>query len=130
MRVTIVRPVGNITEEKDIAVFLPSVEPQSTLPTKIVIDEVNVNAEFDFGRSVYHQKDCIVGKLVINRKELELAKIAVEVIREEALIPSRNYAQRLSIKVHPAMKKRLCVYLSSMMEALMWVKQGFNLFNL
>lgn len=87
MRVTIHRQINNISQEKDIAVWLPSEEPEVDLPTKMDIFDPELEVDFDFGRSKYHQKDCVVGKINIKKQKVDIKKIGVEVIREETILP-------------------------------------------
>jgi vacuolar protein sorting-associated protein 26 len=93
LRVTIYREYGtNIVKEQDFAVFLPSQlepeSPQNAIKLEVGIEDC-LHIEFEYSKSRYHLRDCILGKVHfvlvrIKIKYMELAIIKREVTGNNA----------------------------------------------
>lgn len=87
IRVTINRQyAGKITEEKDIAVYLPELEPVSNQSIKLEVGiEDLLHIEFEYNKGNYSLKDCVIGKVHFLVVKLKIKKMEITVVRKEIL---------------------------------------------
>lgn len=85
MRVSIARQYAtNITQEKDFAVYLIDKIPEinNNIKMEVGIEEC-LHIEFEYNKSGYHLKDCVIGKVYFLLVRLKIKSMEVAVIRKE-----------------------------------------------
>lgn len=85
--VTINRSYNRITKEEEFIVFNPIAE--ATHVDKPIKMEVGIedclHIEFEFSRSVFTLKDCILGKVFFNLVRIKIKHMELNIIRKETV---------------------------------------------
>ena len=81
------RSYNRITKEEEFIVFNPmSVQPAGDKPLKMEVGiEDCLHIEFEFARSVYNLKDCILGKVFFNLVRIKIKHMELNIIRKETV---------------------------------------------
>lgn len=87
MNVVIVRNYNRISKEEEFIVFNPiSEQPSTGHPIKMEVGiEDCLHIEFEFSKSVYNLKDCILGKVFFNLVRIKIKQMELNVIRKETV---------------------------------------------
>jgi vacuolar protein sorting-associated protein 26 len=87
VHVVINRNYNRITKEEEFIVFNPIPEPPcSDKPIKMEVGiEDCLHIEFEFTRSVYTLKDCILGKVYFNLVRIKIKHMELNIIRKETI---------------------------------------------
>lgn len=85
INVTIIRNYNKITKEEEFIVYNPIEEvPFVDKPIKMEVGiEDCLHIEFEFSRSVFNLKDCILGKVFFNLVRIKIKHMELNVIRKE-----------------------------------------------
>lgn len=90
--VTINRNYNRITREEEFLVFNPAPsEPEHKLNVKneVGIDGV-LHIEFEFDKSHYHLKDCVLGKIYFNQVRIKIKQMQIDVLKKETQGSGQN----------------------------------------
>ena len=92
VNVIINRSYNRITKEEEFVVFNPITEqPTAGHPIKMEVGiEDCLHIEFEFGKSVYTLKDCILGKVYFNLVRIKIKQMELNVIRKEQVGSGAN----------------------------------------
>lgn len=92
MHVVINRSYNRITKEEEFIVFNPQTEqPSQGYPIKMEVGiEDCLHIEFEFSRSVYSLKDCILGKVFFNLVRIKIKQMELNIIRKETVGTGQN----------------------------------------
>jgi vacuolar protein sorting-associated protein 26 len=87
IHVTINRSYNKITKEEEFIVFNPINEPTHVdKPIKMEVGiEDCLHIEFEFSRSVFTLKDCILGKVYFNLVRIKIKHMELNIIRKETV---------------------------------------------
>lgn len=92
VHVTINRSYNKITKEEEFIVFNPIKE--ATHVDKPIKMEVGIedclHIEFEFSRSVFTMKDCILGKVYFNLVRIKIKHMELNIIRKETVGSGQN----------------------------------------
>ncbi|MFM7853048.1 MAG: hypothetical protein ACKO96_14310, partial [Flammeovirgaceae bacterium] len=79
------RNYNRITKEEEFIVYNPIEEPPFTeKPIKMEVGiEDCLHIEFEFSRSVYSLKDCVLGKVFFNLVRIKIKHMELNIIRKE-----------------------------------------------
>lgn len=79
------RNYNRITKEEEFIVFNPvPAAPQNDKPIKMEVGiEDCLHIEFEFTRSVYTLKDCVLGKVFFNLVRIKIKHMELNIIRKE-----------------------------------------------
>jgi vacuolar protein sorting-associated protein 26 len=83
---------GRIYKEEEFIVFNPVQEaPQPDKPIKMEVGiEDCLHIEFEFARSVYTMKDCILGKVFFNLVRIKIKHMELNIIKKETVGAGQN----------------------------------------
>ncbi len=92
VHVVINRNYNRITKEEEFIVFNPlSEQPSQGHPIKMEVGiEDCLHIEFEFSRSVYSLKDCILGKVFFNLVRIKIKQMELNIIRKETVGTGQN----------------------------------------
>mmetsp|Transcript_30387 Transcript_30387/g.66571 ORF Transcript_30387/g.66571 Transcript_30387/m.66571 type:complete len:304 (-) Transcript_30387:242-1153(-) len=85
VRLTVARPyAGNITKEIDLAVqnLFPAPEINNNIKMEVGIEDC-LHIEFEYDKSKYHLKDCVIGKVYFLLVRIKIKNMELNVIRRE-----------------------------------------------
>lgn len=87
VHVVINRNYNRITKEEEFIVFNPSNEsPTGCHPIKMEVGiEDCLHIEFEFAKSVYTMKDCVLGKVFFNLVRIKIKHMELNIIRKETV---------------------------------------------
>jgi vacuolar protein sorting-associated protein 26 len=86
VNVIINRSYNKITREEEICVMNLGVEPELNPPIKMEVGiEECLHIEFEFTRSKFHLKDCIVGIVRFNLVRIKIRMMELAIIRKETV---------------------------------------------
>lgn len=85
LRVTINRQyVPKITKETDFAVLIAATEPEVNKNIKMDVGiEECLHIEFEYNKSTYHLKDCVIGKVYFQLIRLKIKMMEISIIKRE-----------------------------------------------
>ncbi len=86
------RNYNRVTKEEEFIVFNPLTEqPSAGHPIKMEVGiEDCLHIEFEFSRSVYSLKDCILGKVFFNLVRIKIKQMELNIIRKETVGTGTN----------------------------------------
>jgi len=92
VNVVINRNYNRVTKEEEFIVFNPLTEqPSAGHPIKMEVGiEDCLHIEFEFSRSVYSLKDCILGKVFFNLVRIKIKQMELNIIRKETVGTGTN----------------------------------------
>ena len=92
VNVVINRNYNRVTKEEEFIVFNPlSEQPSQGHPIKMEVGiEDCLHIEFEFSRSVYSLKDCILGKVFFNLVRIKIKQMELNIIRKETVGTGQN----------------------------------------
>lgn len=81
------RSYNKITKEEEFIVFNPVSEPPTAdKPIKMEVGiEDCLHIEFEFSRSVFTMKDCVLGKVYFNLVRIKIKHMELNIIRKETV---------------------------------------------
>ena len=81
------RSYNRITKEEEFIVFNPIQEPSwADKPIKMEVGiEDCLHIEFEFSRSVFTMRDCILGKVYFNLVRIKIKHMELNIIRKETV---------------------------------------------
>ena len=92
MHVVINSKYNRITKEEEFIVFTPQTEgPSGSHPIKMEVGiEDCLHIEFEFAKSVYTLKDCVLGKVFFNLVRIKIKHMELNIIKKETVGTGQN----------------------------------------
>lgn len=92
MHVVINSKYNRITKEEEFIVFTPQSEgPTGCHPIKMEVGiEDCLHIEFEFAKSIYTMKDCVLGKVFFNLVRIKIKHMELNIIKKETVGSGQN----------------------------------------
>ena len=92
IQVIINRSYNRITKEEEFIVFNPvaeAIQKDKQIKMEVGIEDC-LHIEFEFARSVYTMKDCILGKVFFNLVRIKIKNMELNILRKETVGSGQN----------------------------------------
>ena len=86
IKVTINRNYGKISNEERFVVYNPNEpdEESSTINLEVGIEEC-LHIQFEYAKSIFHLKDCVLGKVDFNLVRIRIKHMELALVRSETI---------------------------------------------
>ena len=86
INVVINRSYNRITQEEEFAAFNPVDDVESNLNIKMEVGiEDCLHIEFEYNKSKYHLKDCVLGKVFFNLVRIKIKHMEIGIVKKETI---------------------------------------------